>query len=130
MGWLAYVIPAVDFAPVYQYFAKSTPVYKGFPMPATTWTWKFFDAEVADEGGLTDVLKAINYQLTGTRGEVVHVIGGRCTLGAPDPESFTPFASLTAEAMEAIVGSAVNIEALKTQIDEWHGVTKKPLPFE
>jgi hypothetical protein len=98
-------------------------------MADIVWTWKFFDAEVADKDGLTDVLVAINYQLTGTKDTVEHVIGGRCDLGAPDPESFTPFDSLTLEALEAIVGSAVKIDALKAQIEAWHTTTKKPLPF-
>jgi hypothetical protein len=96
----------------------------------TTWTWKFHTAKVADEGGLTDVLKSVGYQLTGTRGEKEFVIGGETALGAPNPANFTPFLSLTAEQMVDILGSAVNIEALKTQIDAWHDEQIKPLPFE
>ena len=96
----------------------------------TTWAWKFHSAKVADEDGLTDVVKSIGYQLTGTRGEKQFVIGGETALGAPDPESFTPFASLTKDQMIAIIGTAVNIEALKTQIDAWHDEQVKPLPFE
>jgi hypothetical protein len=100
----------------------------------TEWSWKFHTAKVADEDGLTDVLKSVGYQLTGTRGEgedaKEFVIGGETALGKPDPETFTPFSSLTAEQMVAIVGGAVNIEALKTQIDAWHDEQVKPLPFE
>jgi hypothetical protein len=100
----------------------------------TNWSWKFHTAKVADEDGLTDVLKSIGYQLTGTRGtapnEKQFVIGGETSLGAPDPANFTPFASLTATQMVDILGSAVNIDALKTQIDAWHDEEIKPLPFE
>ena len=100
----------------------------------TEWSWKFHTAKVADEDGLTDVLKSVGYQLTGTRGEgedaKSFVIGGETSLGAPNPATFTPFASLTAEQMVAIVGGAVNIDALKTQIDAWHNEEIKPLPFE
>jgi hypothetical protein len=96
----------------------------------TEWSWQFHTAKVADEDGLTDVLKSIGYQLTGTRSEKEFVIGGETSLGAPDPASFTPFASLTKEQMIAIVGSAVNIDALKTQINAWHDEQIKPLPFE
>ena len=100
----------------------------------TEWAWKFHTAKVADKDGLTDVLKSIGYQLTGTRGtepnEKQFVIGGETALGAPDPTNFTPFASLTAEQMISIVGTAVNIEALKAQIDAWHDEEIKPLPFE
>jgi hypothetical protein len=95
----------------------------------TTWSWNFFDAEVADEGGLTDVLKSANYMLTGARGDVSHQIGGRCSFGVPDPEAFTPFDSLTSEQMIEFVSSAINVDALKTQIDAWHDAVTKPLPF-
>ena len=100
----------------------------------TKWSWKFHTAKVADEDGLTDVLKSVGYQLTGTRGtapdEKQFVIGGETKLDKPDPENFTPFARLTAEQITIIVGTAVNIEALKTQIDAWHDEEIKPLPFE
>ena len=100
----------------------------------TNWSWKFHTAKVADEDGLTDVLKSVGYQLTGTRGTAPNakefVIGGETALGAPDPANFTPFSSLTAEQMVDILGGAVNIEALKAQIDVWHDEEIKPLPFE
>jgi hypothetical protein len=95
----------------------------------TTWAWKFHTAKVVDEGGLTDVVKSIGYQLTGTRGEKQFVIGGETALGKPDPESFTPFSSLTEAQMTDIVGTAVNVDALKAQIDAWHNEEIKPLPF-
>lgn len=95
----------------------------------TTWAWKFHTAKVADEDGLTDVLKSVGYQLTGTRGEKQFVIGGETALGKPNPESFTPFSSLTAAQMITIIGTAVNIDALKAQIDAWHDEEIKPLPF-
>jgi diacylglycerol kinase len=100
----------------------------------TEWTWKFHTAKVADEDGLTDVVKSIGYQLTGTRGtapnEKQFVIGGETALGAPNPAKFTSFSSLTKAQIVAIVGSVVNIEALKAQIDAWHDEQVKPLPFE
>ena len=100
----------------------------------TTWSWKFHTAKVADDNGLADVLKSVGYQLTGTCGtapnEKQFVIGGETALGKPDPDNFTPFASLTAEQVVDILGSAVNIEALKAQIDAWHDEEIKPLPFE
>ena len=98
----------------------------------TEWFWKFYTAKVADENGLTDVLKSVGYQLTGTRGEgedaPEFVIGGETALGAPDPASFIPFASLTEANLVSIVGTSVNIDALKAQIDAWHNEKTKPLP--
>lgn len=100
----------------------------------TTWFWKFHTAKVSDESGLTDVLKSIGYELTGTRGsepdEKSFVIGGETGLGAPDPDNFIPFANLTEADMVTIVGSVVNIDALKAQINAWHDEVKKPLTFE
>lgn len=102
----------------------------------TIWTWKFFDALVANEVGLTDVLKEVNYLLRGTRGDAPdaksYEIGGRTGLGAPDPANFTAFSDLTEADLVAIVGSAVNVDALKAQIDAWHDAdaNTKTLPFE
>jgi hypothetical protein len=98
----------------------------------TVWSWKFHTAKVADENGLTDVLKSVGYQLTGTRGEgedtKSYEIGGETALGAPDPANFIPFASLTEANLVAIVSTSVNIEAIKAQIDAWHNEKIKPLP--
>lgn len=94
----------------------------------TTWTWKFHTAKVADEDGLTDVVKSIGYQITGTRGEKEFVIGGETALGAPNPTNFIPFASLTEANLIILVGTSVNIDALKAQIDAWHNEKTKPLP--
>ena len=102
----------------------------------TVWTWKFFDALVANEDGLTDVLKEVNYLLRGTRGDAPdaksYEIGGRTGLGAPDPANFTAFSDLTEADLVAFVGSAVNVDALKAQIDAWFDaeLAIKPLPFE
>lgn len=101
----------------------------------TVWTWKFFDALVANEGGLTDVLKELNYVIRGTRGEgetsKAFEVGGRTGLGAPDPENFIPFANLTEEEVASFVGSVVNVDAIKAQIDKWFDAEAniKPLPF-
>ena len=98
----------------------------------TAWTWKFHTAKVADENGLTDIIKSIGYQLTGTRGEgddaKEFVIGGETSLGVADPANVIPFASLTEANLVAIVGTSVNIEALKAQINAWHNEKIKPLP--
>ena len=108
----------------------------------TNWSWKFYTARVANEGGLADVVKSIGYELTGTRlvadgsdeddapDEKSFIIGGETALGNPNPANFTPFASLTKADLVTIVGTAVNIEALKAQIDAWHDEQVKPLPFE
>jgi hypothetical protein len=100
----------------------------------TEWVWKFHSAKVADEDGLTDVLKSVGYQLTCTRGEgediKKFVIGGETALGAPDRVNFTPFLSLTLDQMVSMIGTAVNIEALKAQLNAWHDEEIKPLPFE
>lgn len=95
----------------------------------TTWDWTFRDAKVANENGLTDVIKSIGYMLRGTRGSDWREIGGETELPAPNPETFKPFSSLTEQQTIEIVGSAVNIDALKAQINAWLDETVKPLPF-
>lgn len=99
---------------------------------ATEWSWNFFDARVADEDGLKDVLKEVNYTLRGRRGDVLFEIGGRTALGKPDKDKFTPFSELSREKMIDIVSASVNVNQLKKQVDEWHDAEekKKPLPFE
>ena len=100
---------------------------------ATEWSWNFFDASVYDdaESGLKDVLRAVNYTLRGRRGDVMREIGGRCDLGKPDPENFTAFSDLTRDNLVDIVGTAVKVDALKTQVEAWldEEEGKKPLPF-
>lgn len=97
----------------------------------TTWEWNFFDASVADEGGMKDVVKEINYVLKGTRDDKSFEIGGRTALGKPDKDSFKPFASLSKSDVEAMVAASVSVEALKNQIDAWFDEAgkKKALPF-
>jgi len=102
----------------------------------TEWSWKFHTAKVVDENGLVDVLKEVNYLLRGARNEgedaKSYEIGGRTALGAPDPASFIPFASLTEADLVTILGSAVNIDALKHHIDAQHDDASqiKTMPFE
>ena len=95
----------------------------------TIWTWTFSSAKVIDENGLTDVIKSIGYKLQGTRDGVSYEIGGETGIGDPDVETFIPFSALTEEETIQIVSSAVNVNAIKTQIDTWFNVTDKPLPF-
>ena len=98
-------------------------------MVDTVWSWTFRDAKVADEDGLTDVIKSIGYTLRGERGSDFKEIGGETGLPKPDPETFKPFSSLSKDEVIEIVGSGVNVDALKKQIDEWFDVSAKPLPF-
>lgn len=101
----------------------------------TDWTWKFFDALVVNEDGLTDVLREVNYLLRGTRGEgedsKSYEIGGRTALGPVNQDSFIPFEYLTPENLTVILSSVLNIEAMKKQIDIWFDAEAsiKPLPF-
>lgn len=98
-------------------------------MTTTTWTWNFRSAKVVDENGLTDVIKNLGYTLRGTRGSITHEIGGETGVGPPDVETFVPFSQLTEEQTIQIVSSAVDVDALKRQIDAWFAVSEKLLPF-
>lgn len=98
-------------------------------MVDTVWTWTFRDAKVVNEDGLTDVIKSIGYTLRGTRGDKWREIGGETGLSAPDKENFKPFSSLDKDAVIAIVSSAVNVDQLKKQVNEWLDESTKELPF-
>lgn len=98
-------------------------------MVDTVWTWTFRDVKVVDQDGLTDVIKSIGYTLRGTRGDKFFDIGGETGLPKPDPETFKPFSALSKDEVIGIVGSGVNIDALKKQIEEWFAATTKELPF-
>lgn len=96
----------------------------------TVWTWKFFDALVTDENGVTDALKEVNYVLTGTRGSVAYEIGGRTQIGPANSASFVSFSSLTKEDLVSFVSGSVDVNALKAQIETWHNAKLKKLSFE
>ena len=104
----------------------------------TVWEWAFGNAFVANETGLTDVVKEVSYVLRGTRGaddntyEHMYEICGRTALGLANPDSFIPFEYLTPENLTHMVASMVNVEALKLQIDIWFDAEPKHklLPFE
>jgi hypothetical protein len=95
----------------------------------TVWTWKFFDALVADENGVSDALKEVNYVLTGSRADKFYEIGGRAALGAPNPAAFVSFSNLREADLVAFVAKSVDVEAIKAQIDAWHDARLKKLPF-
>ena len=100
------------------------------------WTWKFFDALVANENGLVDVIKEVNYTLRGVYGEDdearFYEIGGRTSLRTPVNADFKPFAGLTKTDLIAFVSNAVDVERLKAQLNAWHEAEDniKRLPFE
>ena len=96
----------------------------------TVWTWKFFDALVTDENGVSDALKEINYVLTGLRGNKSYEIGGRTALGSANPAAFVSFSKLREADLIAFVAKSVDVEAIKTQINAWHDARLKKLPFE
>jgi hypothetical protein len=63
-------------------------------MPNYTWSYPALGV-VYNEDTLTDVVQTINWVLTATDGEYSASCYGSITLGAPDPENFTPYAELT-----------------------------------
>ena len=98
----------------------------------TSWIWKFLNARVVDESGMTDVVKEVIYQITGTRNGQSYSITGRTMLKEPDKENFQPFSSLTEANLIDFVSDVVNVAALMHHIDAQHDDASqiKAMPFE
>lgn len=80
----------------------------------TTYTWQFPALDVFPSyQGLTDVVESVAWRLTADDGSD-HVVTayGEQPLAPPDPDNFTPFASLTFDQVkgwvEAQMGSELN----------------------
>jgi len=69
-------------------------------MPEYTWSYPALGV-VYNEDTLTDVVQTINWVLTATDGEYSASCYGSITLGAPNPEDFTPYSELTQEQVTA-----------------------------
>lgn len=61
----------------------------------TTFSLAIRAARTRDEGGLTDILTAVEWVLTGVQGSATFELPGKTTMGPVDPENFTPYSQLT-----------------------------------
>lgn len=97
-----------------------------------TWQWLFMHPVVADGG----VLTKIYYQLTGLRKTnnglgtygVRHRHSDYVQLGPANPNNFTPFEQLSEKRLIEIVGTVVDIDAIKKKIELALQLNYQPAP--
>jgi len=70
------------------------------------------------ENGLTDVVKVIHWRLTATDGTNTADVFSTLPLDTPDAENFTAFSELTEAQVISWVESKLNLESIKTSLDE------------
>lgn len=87
----------------------------------TTYTWQFPALDVYPTyQGLTNAVESVHWRLTGDDGAGHTATAyGEQPVGAPDPDNFTPFASLTAAQVQGWVEAQMGAEVthLHTDLD-------------
>lgn len=86
-------------------------------MPTYTWQFPALDVYPTHEG-LTDVVHAVHWKLTGNSGSGHTATAyGTQALGPADPGNFTPFASLTSSQVQGWVEAQMGAELSACQAD-------------
>lgn len=85
---------------------------------STTYTWNVNTMDVAPSADeLTDVVKVIHWRLTATNGVHTAETYSTVSLDAPDAENYTAFADLTEAQVISWVESKLNVEEMKTNLE-------------
>jgi hypothetical protein len=93
----------------------------------TTFTWSFPQFDVAKaEDGLTDVVKTIHWRYDATDGDYSAGSYGTVGVGAPNPQDFIPFASLTEAWAVAAVSASVDVSAMDASLAAQIETAKNP----
>jgi hypothetical protein len=80
-----------------------------------TWTFPQFIVN-PQEGGLSDVVTAINWFCTGTNGTFSSSMSGTVQLVSPNPAQFVPYDEITQEMAFEWVSSSISMPAVQNQI--------------
>lgn len=104
---------------------------------AVTYSITITSARVQTEGDLTDIVKELDVQVKGQDGPAQFALPATLTLGAPDPDAFTAFASLTEAQLVEWVDAHPMIAPIKAHVAmivskevEKLALTQKPLPWQ
>lgn len=65
-------------------------------------TWTFPTVEVADVGGLKEVIRSVRYVVSSTDGVNTTLASGDLALPEPDPEAFVPYEKLTEDWIKSL----------------------------
>jgi hypothetical protein len=91
------------------------------------YSWKF-RAEVAEVGGLEDVIKVVAWTLTASDGVREVETSSRLGFPDPDPKNFVPFEALTQETLVQWVETNPAIDLPKLKEDLAAELAKDPAP--
>jgi hypothetical protein len=107
----------------------------------TTFSLAIRAARTRDEGGLTDILTAVEWVLTGVQGSATFELPGKTTMGPVDPQNFTPYAQLSQQqvldwvnaiedtATGQFPGMRAHIDMVVTRMAAEAALAAKPLPW-
>lgn len=107
----------------------------------TTFNVTITAARTKSEGGLSDILTAVEWTMTGTIDSTSFDLPGKTTMGPVDPENFTPYSSLTQQqvmdwvnAIEDVPGGQFpnfreHINMVVTRMAAEAALTAQPLPW-
>lgn len=85
---------------------------------ATTYTWVISQLDTApSDNGLSNVVKTIHWRLQATNDTHTADVYGSLGLDAPDAEDFVSYSSLTKADVEGWLESKLEVDNLKTNLD-------------
>lgn len=95
----------------------------------TNYTWAIgpFDC-ILNEDNMQKVVTTIHWRYRGVDADGISAeTYGAQPVGAPDPENFTPFLELSPEQVEGWLEAAMDVDALKANIDSQINLIKNPV---
>ena len=95
----------------------------------TNYTWAIgpFDC-ILNEDNMQKVVTTIHWRYRGVdEDEIGAETYGAQAVGAPDPENFTPFLEISQEQAEEWLEAAMDMDALKANIDSQINLIKNPV---
>ena len=92
-----------------------------------TWAIGPFDC-ILNEDNMQKVVTTIHWRYKGSTldGTSAEIYGAQ-SVGAPDPENFTPFLELSPEQVEQWLEDAMDMDAMKASIDSQINLIKNPV---
>ena len=92
-----------------------------------TWTMGPFDC-ILNEDNMQKVVTTVHWRYRGTDEDgITAEIYGAQAVGQPNPEAFTPFPDLSQEQVEGWLESAMDMNAIRANIDNQINLIKNPV---
>ena len=95
----------------------------------TNYTWAIgpFDC-ILNEDNMQKVVTTVHWRYRGTDEDGISAeTYGAQSVGAPDPENFTPFLEISQEQAEQWLEAAMDMDAMKANIDSQINLIKNPV---